>query len=51
MKGGGHGILDSEGLCELLEDFRGEKRVAVGNQLVRESETFEQVGSKEVGGR
>ena len=50
MEGSGHRRLDSKGFHEFLKDLRGETGVTIGNQLVRKSKTFEQVGHKEVGG-
>ena len=49
MEGSGHRRLDSEGFYEFLKDLGGETGVAIGDQLVRKSKTFEQVGHKEVG--
>ena len=50
MEGGGHRRLDSEGFHEFSKDLGGKTGVAIGNQLVGKSKTFEQVGHKEVSG-
>ena len=50
VEGGGHRRLDSKGFYEFLNDLRGKARVAIRNQLVRKSKTFEQIGYKEISG-
>ena len=50
MEGSGQRRLDSEGFYEFLKDLGGEMGVAIRDQFIGKSKTFEQVGHKEVGG-
>ena len=46
MEGSGHCGLDSKGFYELLKNLQGETRIMIGDQFVRESKMFEQIGYK-----